>query len=307
MAHQPTAIDPVIALMGPTASGKSQLAVELAQELNAEIISVDSALVYRGMDIGTAKPSLEEQQGVPHHLIDIRDPKDPYSAADFRSDAIAKVVEIQSRARQVILVGGTMLYFKALKEGIAKMPPASQDIRYQITLEAQSSGWPSVHAELARVDPVAAERINPNDPQRLQRALEVFRSSGKTLTEWQQQEMEICPFDLREIAIVPSDRALVHQRIEGRFKQMLEAGFEAEVAALHKRGDLHAALPSIKSVGYRQMWSYLEGEYDHDTMVFKAIVATRQLAKRQFTWLRGWQNLQILEQPSLSEALKILN
>ena len=305
MSSHPTL--PVICLMGPTASGKTRLAVELASELEAEVVSVDSAQVYRGMDIGTAKPDADEMQGIAHHLIDIRDPAEPYSAADFRQDVIARVAEIQGRGHRVILAGGTMLYFKALKEGIAKMPPASQEIRYQITLEAQQSGWPSVHEQLAAVDPVAAARINPNDPQRLQRALEVYRISGKTLTAWQAQEMESCPFQLQELAIFPEDRALVHQKIEARFQQMLEKGFADEVTALHQRGDLNPKLPSIKSVGYRQMWCYLEGEYDFETMRFKAVVATRQLAKRQFTWLRSWQDLHLLQYPSTLEALKILS
>lgn len=297
---------PVISLMGPTASGKSGLAVELALEIDAEVVSVDSAQVYRGMDIGTAKPDTAEMNGVPHHLIDIRDPLDPYSAADFREDVLTLVAEIQGRGRRVILAGGTMLYFKALKDGIADMPPARQDIRYEISLEAQAKGWPHIHELLSQVDPVAAKRINPNDPQRLQRALEVYRISGRPLTEWQAQETKKCPFPLCELAIIPTDRARVHQLIEQRFHQMLEAGFETEVAELRNRGDLEIGLPSIKSVGYRQMWGYLEGEYDHSTMVHKAVVATRQLAKRQFTWLRSWQDLSILTQPSCAEALKIL-
>ena len=305
MASQPTDL-PVVTITGPTASGKTGLAVEVAQAIDAEIISVDSALVYRGLDIGAAKPDMEERQGVPHHLIDIREPAEPYSAADFRDDAIRLIEEIRARGKRVVMAGGTMLYLKALKDGIAEMPPANQELRYEIALEAQEKGWPFIHQELAKVDSVAAERINPNDPQRLQRALEVYRVSGKTLTEWQQQETKGCPFELKELAIMPNDRAALHQRIEVRFGQMLDAGFQAEVERLHARGDLHAGLPSIKSVGYRQMWSHLEGDYDFETMTYKAVVATRQLAKRQYTWLRSWQNLDILHNPSLAEALKNL-
>jgi tRNA dimethylallyltransferase len=292
--------------MGPTASGKTGLGVELADSLKGEIISVDSALVYRGMDIGTAKPSAREMDGIPHHLIDIRDPAEPYSAADFRSDVIRLASSIIEKGKLPILVGGTMLYFKALKDGLAEMPEANQAIRAEIASRAEVEGWPSIHAELARVDPVAAARINPNDPQRLQRALEVFLVSGQSLTKWQQQAMPECPFDLVELAILPPDRGVLHQRIEQRFHNMLAQGFEAEVDALFHRGDLHKNLPSIKSVGYRQMWTHLEGETSRDVMVEKAIVATRQLAKRQYTWLRSWQNLRLLETPLRSGALKML-
>lgn len=295
-----------ICLLGPTASGKTRLGIELAESLDGEIISVDSALVYRGMDIGTAKPSTTEMAGVPHHLIDIRDPLEPYSAADFRADAVRLITEISGRGKLPILVGGTMLYFKALKDGLADMPEANQSVRDTIAERATRVGWPAIHSELALVDPVAAARINPNDPQRLQRALEVYLVSGKSLTNWQQIAMPECPFDLIEIAIMPPDRAVLHQRIEARFHQMLALGFRSEVESLFYRGDLNSALPSIKSVGYRQMWAHLEGQIDHDTMVQKAIVATRQLAKRQYTWLRSWQNLHVLESPVSAEALKII-
>jgi tRNA dimethylallyltransferase len=293
--------------MGPTASGKTQLAVELAQALQGEIISVDSALVYLGMDIGTAKPTLAERQGVPHHLIDIRDPAQSYSAAEFRQDVIRLAAEIDARGHRVILAGGTMLYFKALKDGIASMPPANEAVRQAILEEANKKGWPHIHEQLKTVDPVAAARINPNDPQRLQRALEVYRVSGQCLTSWQQQPTEGAPFPLSELAIVPPDRSEVHRRIEQRFAQMLAMGFEAEVTKLFVREDLNDSLPAIKSVGYRQMWGYLSGEFDFDTMVAKAVAATRQLAKRQFTWLRSWQDLRSLPVPSSSEALKILS
>lgn len=298
--------DPVICIMGPTASGKTQLAVEIASELGGEIISVDSALVYRGLDIGTAKPTLDERHGVVHHLIDIREPNQPFSVADFREQAIDLVKDIRGRGRRPVLAGGTMLYFKALKEGLAQMPAASPDVRAEILRMGEAQGWPHVHEELAKVDQVAAARINPNDPQRLQRALEVYRVSGKTLSHWQAQETQPCPFELLEIAILPPDRSVLHKRIADRFHLMLLQGFEAEVQALVNRGDLDESLPSIKSVGYRQMWSYLKGDYDYKTMTEKAIVATRQLAKRQHTWLRGWNNLRLLAAPERSEALKII-
>ena len=292
--------------MGPTASGKTGLSVELAQDLNGEIISVDSALVYRGMDIGTAKPSVTEMAGVPHHLIDIRDPANAYSAADFRDDAVQLIGEISARGHLPILTGGTMLYFKALKHGLAVMPEANQQIRDDISERGDASGWSIIHDELARVDPKAAQRINPNDRQRLQRALEVYLVSGKSLSDWQSEPLPDCPVDLIELAIVPPDRQLLHQRIEARFRHMLEHGLVAEVDTLHRRDDLHNGLPAIKSVGYRQVWSYLENEIDFETMVQKAIISTRQLAKRQYTWLRSWEGLRVIEAPLRTEALKIL-
>tara|TARA_R110002073_G_scaffold71410_6_gene175410 strand:+ start:10256 stop:11137 length:882 start_codon:yes stop_codon:yes gene_type:complete len=292
--------------MGPTASGKTSLAIELAQKLDAEIISVDSAIVYKGMDIGTATPSIEEMSGVPHHLVNIRDPSDPYSAADFRRDAVELILQISERRRLPILTGGTMLYFKALKDGLAEMPAADQEIRNSISARAEEQGWPAIHAELARIDEKAAARINPNDPQRLQRALEVYLISGKSLTKWQEHAMPECPFELTELAIIPPDRRELHRKIEARFHQMLQQGLIDEVDSLYRRGDLHWELPSIKSVGYRQVWSYLEGQLTYDAMVDKAIIATRQLAKRQFTWLRSWRDLKLLESPLCSEALKIV-
>ncbi|MFT7246575.1 MAG: tRNA dimethylallyltransferase [Candidatus Azotimanducaceae bacterium] len=292
--------------MGPTASGKTGLSVELAQDLNGEIISVDSALVYRGMDIGTAKPSPTEMAGVPHHLIDTRDPATAYSAADFRTDALRLIDEISARGHLPILTGGTMLYFKALKHGLAVMPEANQQIRNDISARGSALGWSVIHDELARVDPKAAQRINPNDGQRLQRALEVYLISGKSLSDWQSEPLPDCPVDLIELAIVPPDRQLLHQRIEARFRLMLEHGLVAEVDTLYRREDLHSGLPAIKSVGYRQVWAYLENEIDFETMVQKAIVATRQLAKRQYTWLRSWEDLRVIEAPLRTEALKII-
>ncbi|MEQ4620670.1 tRNA (adenosine(37)-N6)-dimethylallyltransferase MiaA [Providencia vermicola] len=291
-----------IFLMGPTASGKTALAIALRQHLPVEIISVDSALIYRGMDIGTAKPNAEELSQAPHHLIDILDPSLPYSAADFRRDALNVMDEITSQGKIPLLVGGTMLYFKALLEGLSPLPSADPAIRAEIEDIAQQHGWADIHRRLAEVDPVAAARIHPNDPQRLSRALEVYLISGKTLTEMTQTAGEELPYNVFQFAIAPQDRKILHQRIEQRFHQMLDAGFEEEVRALYNRGDLHVDLPSIRCVGYRQMWSYLEGETDYDEMVYRGICATRQLAKRQITWLRSWENVHWLdsEQPQLA-------
>ena len=296
-----------LVITGPTACGKSDLALEIARRLPVEIVSVDSAQVYRDMDIGTAKPSNDVQFEIPHHLIDIRDPSEPYSAADFRQDAIAAVQDIQARGKIPLLVGGTMLYLKALKDGMATLPPANEEIRARITDLAAQKGWGVVHEKLQDVDPEAAMRINPNDPQRLQRALEVYEITGKSLTAHHRKATSPCPFELLEIAIMPPDRALLHQRIEARFDVMLESGFLREVKMLRDRGDLHENLPSIKAVGYRQIWSHLQGNIDYSTMREMAIVATRQLAKRQFTWLRSWKDLHVIESPDIEETLKILN
>lgn len=276
--------------MGPTASGKTDLALELAQSLNCELISVDSALVYRGLDIGSAKPDY------PHHLIDIRDPAQPYSAAEFRADAIKIVEDVVARGKTPLLVGGTMLYFKAFLEGLAKMPAADPVIRADIESQAVKSGWPQIHTELAQVDPVAAARIHPNHSQRLARALEVYRSSGITMTQWHADQGgdEFDPhalFDVRQLVICPQDRGVLHKRIAVRFEQMLEAGFLDEVRALHQRGDLQDDLPAVRAVGYRQLWQYLDGECSLDEAVQRGEAATRQLAKRQLTWLRKWPDL----------------
>ncbi|WP_107851272.1 tRNA (adenosine(37)-N6)-dimethylallyltransferase MiaA [Oceanimonas marisflavi] len=284
-----------IFLMGPTASGKTGLATELCRQLPCEVISVDSALVYKGMNIGTAKPTAEEQAVTPHRLIDLIDPADAYSAADFRKDALAAMAEITSAGRIPLLVGGTMLYFKALLEGLSPLPPADPGIRAGIEREATEHGWQALHAELARIDPVSAARIHPNDPQRLSRALEVFRISGKTLTELTASKGDPLPYKVLQFAIAPAERAELHLRIAERFHLMLEQGFEQEVRALYERGDLHPDLPSIRCVGYRQMWDYLAGNVGYDEMVQRGIAATRQLAKRQLTWLRGWSGLNWLE------------
>ncbi len=278
---------PVIFLMGPTASGKTALAVQLAQQLNGEIISVDSALVFKGMDIGTAKPSLEERGGIPHHLIDIIDPADSFSTGHFRKLALELMADITERGKLPILIGGTMLYFNALNSGLAVLPEADAGIRAKLDEELAQLGKEALHQRLAKVDPQAAARIHPNDPQRVQRALEVYEISGQPLTSFfnEAQSQEI-PYHRIKLIISPEDRKILHEVIAKRFQQMLHQGLIEEVEKLFARGDLSEALPAIRAVGYRQVWSYLQGEYDLETMTEKAIAATRQLAKRQFTWLR---------------------
>lgn len=292
----------VIFLMGPTASGKTALAIELAKRLPCDIISVDSALVYRGMDIGTAKPTAAEQAQAPHRLLDLIDPTEAYSAADFRRDALREIESIVAQGRIPLLVGGTMLYYKALLEGLSPLPAADPLIRQAIETEAEQIGWDALHAQLQQIDPVSAARIHPNDPQRLSRALEVYRISGKTLTELTQTKGEQLPYRTLQFAIAPTDRELLRQRIAERYQLMLSQGFEQEVQALYQRGDLHADLPSIRCVGYRQMWEYLEGKMSYDEMVYRGIVATCQLAKRQMTWLRGWENVTWLETGAVNNA-----
>ncbi|EHA1126809.1 tRNA (adenosine(37)-N6)-dimethylallyltransferase MiaA [Vibrio navarrensis] len=294
-------------LMGPTASGKTELAIRLRQKYPVEIISVDSALIYKGMDIGTAKPDEREQQLAPHRLIDILDPAQSYSAADFRRDALQAMNEIASQGKIPLLVGGTMLYFKALLEGLSPLPAANPEIRQQIEQEALTKGWSVLHDELKEIDPVSAARIHPNDPQRLSRALEVFRISGKTLTELTQTKGETLPFRVKQFAIAPKDRAELHRRIELRFDKMMEAGFEQEMKTLHAREDLHPDLPSIRCVGYRQMWDYLDGNGTLDEAIYRGICATRQLAKRQITWLRSWDNLTWLDSEDIEQSLETLS
>ncbi|HGB1425474.1 TPA: tRNA (adenosine(37)-N6)-dimethylallyltransferase MiaA [Yersinia enterocolitica] len=294
---------PAIFIMGPTASGKTALSIALRQRLPVELVSVDSALIYRGMDIGTAKPSAEELALAPHRLIDIRDPAESYSAADFRKDALKEMADIIAAGRIPLLVGGTMLYFKALLDGLSPLPSADPQVRQRIEQQAVELGWEALHQQLAEIDPVAAARIHPNDPQRLSRALEVFFISGKTLTELTKISGETLPYRVHQFAIAPVSRELLHQRIELRFHQMLDAGFETEARALFDRGDLHTDMPAIRCVGYRQMWSYLSGEIDYDEMVYRGICATRQLAKRQMTWLRGWGSVQWLDSDKPGEAL----
>lgn len=282
-----------IALMGPTAAGKSACALELAQRLDGEIISVDSALVYRRLDIGSAKPTPAEQAQVRHHMLDLREPWQTYSAAEFARDARAAIEAIVARGKWPILVGGTGLYFRALREGLSAMPSADPAVRAQLAEEAARHGWPALHAQLALVDPMAAARIHASDAQRIQRALEVYRSSGKPISAWQRAERTSEPwFDACTLALAPAQRAQLHARIEARFDAMLEAGFLDEVRALRALPALAAhpaprQLPALRAVGYRQAWEYLDGFGDAADFRSRAIAATRQLAKRQYTWLRG--------------------
>ena len=299
--HKPLAIF----LMGPTASGKTDLAIQLRQQLPVEVISVDSALIYRGMDIGTAKPSKAEQALAPHRLIDICDPSESYSAANFRTDALREMQEISAQGKIPLLVGGTMLYYKALLEGLSPLPSADEKVRSEIEAKAALIGWAGLHQELCKIDPISAQRINPNDSQRINRALEVFYLTGKTLTELTAQKGEALPYDILQFAIAPEQREVLHLRIEQRFHKMIELGFQQEVEKLYRRPDLNENLPSIRCVGYRQMWEYLRGDYDHDEMVFRGICATRQLAKRQITWLRGWTSpIQWLDSLQPAQALE---
>lgn len=274
--------------MGPTASGKTAAAVELVQDLPVEIISVDSALVYKGFHIGAARPDNETLQQAPHRLINFVDPATAYSAGQFRDDARAAMDEITGAGKVPLLVGGTMLYYRALLGELAELPKADPDIRAELSTQGEALGWPAMHAKLAVIDPAAAARIEPTDPQRIQRALEIFQLTGKKLTTLQQElQPEPLPYQVLKIALSPADRSVLHQRIELRFQQMLAEGLQAEVETLFTRPDLGLHLPSIKAVGYRQMWQYLAGEIDYDQMVHDGIVATRRLAKRQLTWLRG--------------------
>jgi len=279
-----------IFIMGPTASGKTELAVQCVQQLPCDIISVDSALVYKGMDIGTAKPDAETLKQAPHRLINLIDPSEAYSAARFRQDALREMADIQSQGRIPLLVGGTMLYYKVLQEGLSVLPSASAEVRERLETQAREQGWESMHRKLADIDAVSAQRIHPNDPQRIQRALEVYEITGKSLTEfWQTQQTQKLPYNLIKIALVPEDREQLRQRIALRFHHMLELGFIDEVTALKSRADLNLDMPSMRCVGYRQVWEYLENNMGFEAMVEKGIIATRQLAKRQMTWLRKEQ------------------
>lgn len=276
-----------IAIMGPTATGKTDLAIELVKQFPCEIISVDSALVYRGMNIGSAKPTKEELAVAPHHLIDIREPDQTYSAANFRNDSLALMKDIFSRGKIPLLVGGTMLYFKALQDGLSPLPAANKEVRAKLEQQAKDIGWEAMHERLQQVDPQAAERIHKNDPQRIQRALEVYEITGQAMSSlWKQQESEKLPYRLLKIILFPEDRSVLHQRIEKRFRNMLDQGFIDEVQDLKKYQHVSLDLSSMRSVGYRQALEYLDGQYDYDEMINKGIYATRQLAKRQITWLR---------------------
>jgi len=297
--------------MGPTASGKTDLAVQLVQELPCDIISVDSAMVYRGMDIGTAKPGEDVLAKAPHRLIDICDPGEAFSASQFRQRALDEINDIQARGRIPLLVGGTMLYFRALEQGLSPLPSADPDIRARLESEAEQEGWQVLHDRLAEIDPDAAARIHANDPQRIQRALEVFELTGEPLSVWFQREVENdLPVRVVKIIVTSEDRAVLHQRIEARFRTMLEHGFVNEVKRLFMRGDLHADLPSMRAVGYRQLWNYLEGQYDYETMVERGIIATRQFAKRQYTWLRSEEEktrFEVTDPKIMSKVLKHLS
>jgi len=321
-----------ICIAGPTASGKTDLAIELTKHLPVDIVSVDSALIYKDMDIGTAKPSPEELALAPHRLINMVAPTESYSVARFYNDAREQMDSITAQGRIPLLVGGTMMYYRVLREGIASLPSADEGVRQDINALAAEHGWPYVHECLAQVDPSSAARIKPNDQQRIQRALEVFRVSGKSLTEhWDAQKNEVknnslvtgnnseadytisgasippVPYRLLAFAIAPTDRKDLHARIATRFHMMLQNGFQSEVEQLRSRGDLSLDLPSMRCVGYRQMWEYLDGEYDYERMIEKGIIATRQLAKRQLTWLRRWNDVEWLETGNKNNLSHILN
>lgn len=292
--------------MGPTASGKTDLALDLLSYLNFEIISVDSALIYRDMNIGTAKPSALILKQAPHRLINTHDPSETYSVAEFRIDAINAIEEILSKGRFPLLVGGTMLYFHVLQQGIASLPPANFLVRQQLKKDLEKLGLEKLYERLSMIDPIAAQRIHPNDPQRILRALEVEWVSGKTLTELQcMSNLAASRYLFINIALLPEDRHLLHKAIENRFQNMLDLGFIAEVEKLFKREDLHIDLPSIRTVGYRQIWNYLLNNISYNEMQTRAIIATRQLAKRQLTWLRSWQTLNKLKSYDSENAKKI--
>ena len=291
-------------ILGPTASGKTALTLALAQQQPIEIISVDSALVYRGMDIGTAKPSCAEQAIYPHHLIDIIEPTEAYSAAQFAADAQRLIHEIHARGRLPVLVGGTMLYVKALLEPLTELPESDAQIRAQIDAQAADLGWPAMHAQLAQIDPITAARIEPNDAQRINRALEIFHISGKPMAEWLAEDTTTHELSFKPIltALIPEPRAILHERINQRFVTMLNEGFLDEMRTLRARGDLHLGLPSMRCVGYRQAWEHLDGAYGYDELIEKGQAATRQLAKRQMTWIRGMSQIQVFDSAKLTAA-----
>lgn len=299
----------VICISGPTAAGKTQLAMDLFEKCNGYIISVDSALIYQGMDIGTAKPTPAELARFPHALIDIIDPSQSYSAAEFRRDALIEIEQAVELGKTPILVGGTMLYYRALLGGLSNLPSACEQVRAKLQEDAQQHGWAASHQRLAGLDPVAAARIHPNDPQRLIRALEVYELSGKTLTELTADQEPGLDLPSYQFAVAPDDRKVLHERIYQRFESMLAQGFIEEVEQLRERGDLHLDLPSMRCVGYRQVWQYLDGEFDYPSMLEKGVAATRQLAKRQITWLRSWPDLHWLDPTAMdlvSEAQSIM-
>ncbi len=297
-------VPPAVCLMGPTASGKTDLAVALVETLPMDIISVDSVMVYQGMDIGSAKPDVDTLQRAPHRLIDICDPAEAYSAARFRDDALREMAEITAQGRIPLLVGGTMLYFRALLNGLSMLPSADAGIRARLDAEAEAEGWAGLHRRLATVDPEAAARIHPNDPQRIQRALEVYELTGTPLSELQQSQQgeASLPYRIIKLAVAPADRTILHERIAWRFEQMLQQGLVDEVEVLYQRDDLHLNMPALRAVGYRQVWEYLSDILSYTDMVERGIIATRQLAKRQFTWLRAETELTLLD--SLDRRLR---
>jgi tRNA dimethylallyltransferase len=299
-------LPPALFLMGPTASGKTALAIELCENLPCEIISVDSALIYKGMDIGTAKPSAVELEKAPHKLIDILDPAQSYSVAEFRKDALQAMQDITARGKIPLLVGGTMMYYKALIDGLSPLPESDQDVRRAIETQAEESGWGVLHQQLQQIDPPSAKRIHPNDPQRLIRALEVYLLTNRSMTDLMATKSDPIPYNIKQFCIAPDDRKVLHERIAQRFKVMVETGFQAEVEKLRGRSDLHLNLPSIRCVGYRQMWQHLDGDFDFNEMCEKSIAATRQLAKRQLTWLRGWENINPLDTFSPNNLSKVI-
>jgi len=299
-------LPPALFLMGPTASGKTDLAIELCENLPCEIISVDSALIYRGMDIGTAKPSAVELKKTPHKLINILDPAQSYSVAEFRKDALLAMQDITARGKVPLLVGGTMMYYKALIDGLSPLPESDQDVRRAIETQAEDSGWDVLHQQLEQIDPTSAKRIHPNDPQRLIRALEVYLLTNRSMTDLMATRSDPIPYNIKQFCIAPDDRKVLHERIAQRFGMMVDNGFQAEVEKLRARGDLHLNLPSIRCVGYRQMWQYLDNDYDFNEMCEKSIAATRQLAKRQLTWLRGWENIHTLDTFSSNNLSKVI-
>ena len=299
-----------IALMGPTASGKTALAVQWAQQLDTEVVSVDSALVYRGLDIGAAKPDAAARALAPHHLVDVRDPHEVFSAADFAREALPPMQALAARGRVPLLVGGTGLYFSALLRGLSDMPEADPALRALIAAEAAQRGWPALHDELAAVDPAAGQRIKPQDQQRIVRALEVFRATGRPISHWQQDTpRHVFPFRVLRLVLAPADRAVLHERIARRFDQMLAEGFLDEMRRLRADPRLHPDLPSMRAVGYRQAWRHLDGDTDAATFRDQAIAATRQLAKRQITWLRAQADARwfdpAVDQAELSQALAL--
>lgn len=299
----------IICLTGPTAAGKSASTHAIAKRWNVEIIVMDSATIYKSMDIGTAKPSADEQAAIPHHLLDIRDPAESYSAAQFVHDTEKLIDEIQSRGNHVLLCGGTLLYYKALREGLSNLPASTPEIRAQIDAEAALKGWPALHAELSTIDPETAARLAPADSQRVQRALEIYKMSGKTMSAWLRDAPPKPLFDRSyvTISLEPAERQQLSPRIAQRYKQMIEQGLVAEVEKLYARDDLHAGLPSIRSVGYRQIWEYLDGDISLEVAIEKAIIATRQLAKRQMTWLRAMPERQAIDCMDTQRAHQVVD